>query len=166
MSQYGPDTWEWTINREFFDHFVSRAAHLLDLAITADKTEGSKLKSIAEAGAWLEAAKLNDDMTKNSPATWKNLGLAYMNLVRSRETKFPELENVFKHTANQFLIESVTDKIWWSTKNEDNMDWKSWSSMKWESSWGHYMKMDDAKKDPSFQQIKSIYETVLESVRR
>ena len=74
LSRYRNDTWEWTIRREFFDHFTARASYLLDLAISRDKSTSRKLKSIVEACAWLEVTRMNDEMSNMSPGLWKNLG--------------------------------------------------------------------------------------------
>ncbi len=159
LSQYSDDTWEWTVRREFFEHFVSRASHLLDLAVSNDSTDPSNLKSIVEACAWLEAARLNDDISNESPAIWKNLGLAYMNMVRNNEESFPDVTNLFEDTTNAFFIESLKE-FWWS--RGDRIDWKGWSSVQWKRVWGHFLDMDAARNDPSFEQIKSIYNSVLE----
>ena len=169
LSQYGDDTWEWTIRREFFEHFVSRAAHLLDLALSSSdsdhnnkKIDRSKLKSIAEASAWLEAARLNDDISNDSPAIWKNLGLAYMNIVRNDEIKFPSVKDLFKDTENSFLLENVRKDVWWD--ENDTKDWKAWASIRWQISWGHFLEMESAKNDPSYEKVKEIYNMVLKSM--
>ena len=163
LSQYGLDTWEWTIRREFFEHFVSRATHLLDLALASENVDRSKLKSIVEAGSWLEAARLNDDISNDSPAIWKNLGLTYMNIVRNSAKVFPTVNNIFKNTDNSFLLESIDD-VWWNEK--EHTDWKGWSSIRWERSWGHFLEMESAKNDQSFEQVKALYESVLGSIGR
>eukprot|EP00957_Ditylum_brightwellii_P030613 2320030-Ditylum_brightwellii.AAC.1 len=53
-TKYPRETWEWTIRREFFDHFMSRATHLLDMAVTMEGKNEPVLKSLAEAAFWLE----------------------------------------------------------------------------------------------------------------
>jgi hypothetical protein len=162
LSKYSDDTWEWTIRREFFEHFISRASHLLDLAVSRDESNSPKLKAIAEAGAWLEAARLNDDITNDYPAIWKNLGLAYMNIVRANEKTFPNVKNLFINTENSFLFESLRG-VWWN-KNEDK-DWKGWASIRWEETWAHFLGMETAKTDQSFEQVKTLYNSVLQSVK-
>jgi len=164
LRQYGPETWEWTIRREFFEHFMSRSSHLLDLALTSESTsDRSKLKSIVEGGAWLDAARLNDDIANDSHALWKNLGLAYMNIVRNSETTFPTIRNLFNNTENSFIMESIDD-AWWN--KDPSIDWKQWSSSQWEKTWGHFLGMEKAKNDPSYEQVKAIYDQVLTSVGR
>ena len=163
LSQFGDETWEWTIRREFYDHLVARAAHLLDMAVSLDKSNISKLKSVVEACAWLEVARVNDEISTNNPGIWKNLGLAYMTMVRSEEKVFPKVSNLFQHTENSHLLDSISN-IWWDEENKE--EWKTWSSTRWEKMWGHFLKMDGAKTDPSYDQVKSIYETVLERAKR
>lgn len=165
VSKYGPETWEWTIRREFFEHFVSRATHLLDLAVSNDhESDRTKIKSIVEALSWLEAARLNDDISDESAALWKNLGIAYLNMVRNKEMLLPKVENIFSETANEFLLKSV-QSMWWNNGNKTK-DWKSWSSLRWQQSWNHFLGMHTAKKDHSYEQVKNIFDTVLKNAER
>lgn len=171
LSKYGQDTWEWTIRREFFEHFVSRAAHLLDLALSSSssdsddkKIDHSELKSIVEASAWLEAARLNDDISNDSPAIWKNLGLAYMNIVRNDEITFPSVKDLFKGTENSFLFENVKKEVWWDENN--TKDWKAWASIRWQRSWGRFLEIPSAKDDQSYEKVKDIYDLVLDSIKK
>jgi len=166
VTKYSERTWEWTIRREFFDHFVSRATHLLDLAIAQEKDGRSVLKSFVEASAWMEVAKLNDDMTMNSVAIWKNLGLAYMHIVRSNEvgthSSFPLVENIFSDTNNSFLMNEIK-YFWWNETNINNNGWKEWSSNMWKQNWGHFLTMESAKIDSNYESVKQIYDAVMKS---
>lgn len=164
LSQYGNDTWEWTIRREFYEHFTSRASYLLDLAVSKDTSKSSKLQSIVEACAWLEVARTNDEIANNSPGLWKNLGLGYMKIVQNSEKvdSFPNVKDVFVQTKNSHLFQSI-ESVWWN--DDKQLDWKGWSSMRWEETWGHFLHMEEAQADPSYLQVKSMYDTVIKRVR-
>jgi hypothetical protein len=76
ITRYGDETWERTIVREFFDHFVSRATHLLDLAVSQkENPKVETLRALVEACAWLEMAHRNDKLSSRSIGLWKNFGL-------------------------------------------------------------------------------------------
>ena len=75
-NHYPESTWEWTIRREFFNHMVSRATHLLDLALKENEPKNGVLPSIAEAAAWLELASSWDERLSQQSSMKKNLGKA------------------------------------------------------------------------------------------
>jgi len=161
-SKYGEDTWEHTIVREFFDHFVSRASHLLDLAVTHSDSGVEVLPAIAQACAWLEMARLNDKLSAKSSGLRKNLGLGYLHMVRSEETGFPMLDELLFVDFDKFMPLTLRD-TWW---DGNTIDWKTWASNRWEVTWGEFLQMEDAKLDPSYESVKSIYEAVMKSIKR
>ena len=137
---HGKDTWEWTVRREFFDHFVSRATYLLDQAVNEGNNHEEKtyylerkkqvdtpvLTSLVEAIYWLEIARINDDLVSESPSLWKNLGLGYMHMVRNKEgvgigeekaSNLPTIKDLFSKTKNAKLTRSI-DNIWWKKKEK------------------------------------------------
>jgi len=157
--KYGTDTWEWTVGREFYDHLIERAAHLLDIAVKADGSErgngdtgrGSEavqplLRSLAEAAAWLELASANDEEGKEGsrPAIKKNLGLAYMHMVRNKEhgvnISLPKLVAVFSDAGMSELIKPVRE-IWWNDDGKEG-DWKTWASLRWSEAWKEFLELD------------------------
>ncbi len=157
LLKYGEDTWEQTIVREFFDHFVSRATHLLDLAVSKNQDPHVKtLKALAEACAWLEMAHRNDDMSSKSVALWKNLGLGYMHIVRNNESidSFPNLDEL---EQSQVLMKNTINDIWW---DEGTVDMKTWAARRWQDAWNKFLHMDGAERDQSYESVKSIFETV------
>lgn len=186
-TKHGLDTWELTVRREFFDHFISRATHLLDLAVTEgnknQEDTGKKqldmpiIKSLVEALSWLEIARMNDELVSGSPSLWKNLGVGYMHMVRTGTAgenlpKLPPVKDLFSDTTNEKLTRSI-DNIWWNDKVDkrtkgrhmanDNKDWKKWASSRWEVTWGKFLEMEEAKSDPSYATIKNIYDSVMVS---
>jgi hypothetical protein len=135
-TKYPPSTWEWTVRREFVDHLVSRSTYLLDIALRGPQTQS--LHSVAEAAAWLEVAIFLDKQLGNSPSIQKNLGLAYMNIVRSKEDHFPVIEDIFGSK-----IKIGYRKNWWVGSNGD--DWKKWATIQWQESWGNFLQIDSAR---------------------
>ena len=146
--KYPTSTWEWTIRREFFDHLISRSTYLLDLALKENERSTHNTKSrgvfpsIVEAAAWLELASSWDERPIQDSAMKKNLGLAYMNIVRSKESvRFPFVEDIFDVRGNTTQIEEDGSDIgggkkhrhnWW-TKDYQNEDgkWKEWATIRW-----------------------------------
>eukprot|EP00957_Ditylum_brightwellii_P040561 3069946-Ditylum_brightwellii.AAC.1 len=59
-------------SKKNFDHFMSRATHLLDIAVTMEGKNEPVLKSLAEAVFWLELSAVHDSNISLSPALKKN----------------------------------------------------------------------------------------------
>lgn len=169
--EYPETTWESTVHREFFDHLVSRSTYLLDLALKqdahAEKGMPHKvvLPSIAEAAAWLELAQSWDTKSYARQSSMKkNLGLAYMNIVRSKEVRYPDVEDIFgddtdgegrRHRQN-----------WWKGMSDGDDNWKTWATTRWKSEWEAFLDLESSKAEPGYMQIKNIYESVVKSSRR
>ncbi|KAL9180250.1 hypothetical protein ACHAXT_008220 [Thalassiosira profunda] len=154
--KYPPSTWEWTIRREFFDHLVSRSTFLLDLALKEEGQQGQQhvLHSIAESAAWLELASSWDGAQyAGQPSMQKNLGLAYMNIVRSKETSFPVTEDIFAADAEHRL----------NWRSAEDGPWKEWATTRWRESWEAFLAMESSKTEPGYEQIKMIFESVMRS---
>ena len=54
----------WTIHCEFYDHYISRATFLLDLAVSQEEIgrKAHQLRSLTEVCAWLEVVRRNDEV--------------------------------------------------------------------------------------------------------
>jgi len=152
-TKYPESTWEWTVKKEFVDHLVSRSTYLLDIALRGPQTQA--LPSIAEAAAWLEVAISLDEKLGNSPSMKKNLGLAYMNIVRSNESHFPIVEDIFGSISND-------TKNFWLGPN-DSEDWKAWATRQWRRNWGEFLVMSSAREEADYHSVKQIYESVMKS---
>eukprot|EP00970_Alexandrium_tamarense_P020005 scaffold14715_cov221-Alexandrium_tamarense.AAC.1 len=161
--KYTQSTWEWTIRREFFDHMVSRSTFLLDLALK--EAQSRVLPSIAESAAWLELASSWDDKhLSTSPSMKKNLGLAYMNIVRNKESDhFPLVQDIFVGDGGNT---NSTRHNWWSgSSTEEGDNWKGWATIRWKEEWGSFLTIESSKFEPGYDQVKSIYESVMQSSR-
>eukprot|EP00986_Skeletonema_menzelii_P014478 scaffold9647_cov141-Skeletonema_menzelii.AAC.3 len=146
-TKYPESTWEWTVKKEFVDHLVSRSTYVLDIALRGPQTQA--LPSIAEAAAWLEVAISLDEKLDSSPSMKKNLGLAYMNIVRSDQSHFPIVENIFGSISNQ--------------TRPNVKDWKAWATRQWQRSWGEFLDMSSAREEADYMSVKQIFETVMKS---
>ena len=169
--KYPPSTWEWTIRREFFDHLVSRSTYLLDMAIrdSSDSTQHRMLPSLVESAAWLELASSWDEAYSNpSPSMKKNLGLAYMHIVRNQEQGgFPYVEDIFDVSYGNTTrgdSQKPHRHNWW-TKKTDNLDdsWKGWATTRWQEEWGTFLKIESSRAEPGYDQVKSIYQSVMKA---
>ena len=165
--KYPPTTWESTIRIEFFAHLVSRATHLLDLAL--EENDGSSasnvLTSIAESAAWLELASAWDsDTFAEQSSMKKNLGLAYMNMVRSKSDRFPVVEDIFDDAeigTNGTESEAKHHTQNWWTDKDDN--WKEWAATRWRHEWSAFLALPSSKAEPGYTQIQTIYDAVMSS---
>jgi hypothetical protein len=94
-----------------------------------------------------------------SSATLKNLGLGYMYMVRSKVHEFPsDIAIPFISIVDDGSL-SRFNKIWYDKSVE--ADWKTWASLHWKYYWGSFLNHTDSKSDPSYNQVKSIYDAVL-----
>lgn len=162
--QYGMDTWESTIVIEFYRNLISRSVHLLDLATsTFDNSCPLILRSIVEATAWIEIGRIQSIDTPTS-ALLKNLGIGYMYMVRSKLNEFPsDLDLPFKSILGEGNLTHFHE-IWYDAS--DDMDWKTWASLRWKFYWGNFLNHSDSKSDPSYNQVKTIYETVMSAAKK
>jgi hypothetical protein len=174
LKKFPMETWEWTIHREVFDHLQSRATFLLDLTVTEDvRSQSVKLLSLLDAAFWLEISRLNDKYAASSPSLYRNLGIAYMHIVRctvndDRASKiFGNVTDIFEGTSNSQMTKRVY-KAWFSFESpqEKTLGWKSWASTRWNESWSHYLHMDQAEKDSAYAQIHRIYHMVHNNLGR
>jgi len=168
-SKYSEKTWERTIRIEFFDHLTSRATYLLDVAVKEKETfeKGQNktrvLSSIVEAAAWLEMAISWDDVNPPPPEMRKNLGLAYMNMVRSDEGGgFPFFEDIFHAGGDNNDPNQDHRHNWWTHKNQEGVkNWKQWATLRWKEEWGSFLELDSSRAVPGYDQVKIVYDAVL-----
>ena len=157
--KYPQTDWEWTIRREYFDHMVSRSTHLLNLALNENGSVSSTnvLPSIVESALWLElATSWDNDTYAEQSSMRKNLGLAYMNMVRSKEsTTFPIVDDIFEYGSNNI------ETNWWSSESNEYNDWKEWASTRWRYEWEAFLGLESSKSEPGYLQIKQIYDAVM-----
>ena len=162
--KYPSTTWESTIRREFFDHLVSRSTYLLDLALKQNERpgKGMTLPAIVEAAAWLELAQSWDMNTYARRSSMKkNLGLAYMNIVRSKDARFPNIEDIFHDDSN---VDGLHHQLnWWRRESAEDDSWKNWATTRWKSEWEQFLELDSSKLEPGYMQIRNIYESVVNS---
>jgi hypothetical protein len=203
QSKYPEDTWEWTIPREFYSHVVNRASYLLEKAIAAqeqqqqqgkqleqrDKNQNTKyqhnqlptsnadrsiLPSLVDSAGWLEMVAAMDERSV-TPALKKNLGLAYMHMVRNKEqietVPLPPVAHFFGSSNMNWTVaeEALSDRCW--VEAAENTDggtntWKSWASERWNLSWKEFLAMEGAQKDESYQQVKHLYDLVHKSATK
>lgn len=163
-TKYPEETWEFTINREFYNHMVIRATYLLDLAVSPPVSGLPVLKSLVDAAAWLEMVSIIDAESV-TPALKKNLGLAYMHMVRNKELKneyMPDIDDVFAK-AGWNITKVLETKGWNQAKGRE---WKIWASSQWNKTWGEFLSMPGAEDDGSYDQVKEIYEAVNSRVNK
>jgi len=152
---YDEQTWEWTIQREVFDHAAERAAYILERAIDAEPSP-MRQRHLFEAAIWLEYCLAYDLNPPTSVA--KNLGLVHVHLVRSQNADAlgfvpdilgeTQLLNETMHTIKELYPAAY------------GPDWKSWSSTRFTVAWADFLSRDDAQLDPQYDTIVNIYTSV------
>ena len=92
-------------------------------------------------------------------AAKKNMGLAYLNIVRSKEEIFPVVENIFGGIEGAVAVDS------WATESEmrERNSWKEWATKRWREEWETFLSLDQSKSEPGYEQIKNIYNAVMDS---
>lgn len=163
-TKYGAETWESTIVIEFYRHLMSRSVHLLDLATTTfDNSCPLILRSIVEAVAWMEIGRIQS-IDIPSSGLLKNLGLGYMYMVRSKISEFPsDFDLPFKSIVDDENLMRFHGS-WYDASGD--VHWKTWASIRWKYYWESFLNHSDSKSDPSYNQVKTIYESVLNSAAR
>ena len=73
---------------------------MLEYAIESVE-DGRKLKYLVEAAASMELLALKDELAAESTALFKNLGLAYMHMVRSKEAA---TKNIWKNIKKRWVL--------------------------------------------------------------
>jgi hypothetical protein len=134
---------------------------LLHLAVKQQESGKDKkhlVPSLAEACLWLELARSNDEYSAQSPSLWKNLGLCYLHLVKSKEHIFPAISDLLDPTILS-VIDLDVNNVWW----DGSSDWKTWASNRWQATWGHYLGMEHAKAEKNYAAVKSLYDAVMQA---
>ena len=85
--KYDMSTWEWTVQREYWDHNTEHASYLLEVllskAISSHISEDDKIEKLREVAIIYEHLIAGDAYARDRDyAVHKNLGLAYMHMVR------------------------------------------------------------------------------------
>ena len=172
-AKYSEETWEWTVGREFFDHSSEHAAYLLEKAIDSPAGD-ERLDRLLRAAAWLELSVNLDDGLKTS--VLKNLGLAYMHVVRDKRALPGRRAGLAPLAAWAVSLDEARRAALASRGENSSLvpaarnvvpdeafpdgGWKTWASDRFQTNWGLFLKREDATADASYASIKSIYETV------
>ena len=158
--------WEWTIRREFFHHLLTRSSYLLDITIDQSNGKASKatvLSSLVESAMWMEYALKADMENSFSAALLKNLGLAYLHIVRSDSKLFSHKKvrrSLTKTEIGSIDLLPYISEVWLADTVDNPEEIKTWATKRWSECWGEYLLTDDAKEEGSYAQVKQIYDEV------
>jgi len=180
-AKFGEDTWEWTVGREFYDHVAEHGAHILDLAVNGD----FNLEDLLTAAQFMELAVAFDPHLKT--ATLKNLGLAYLHVVKDKTAASPKYpaprgtqrrvdwaQAEYLHRTHPRLsrMESLVEPLnnfaasaAWNSSSPtlvppEGVDFKSWASERFLAMWRAFINRPDAHKDPSYSDVLRILKHV------
>ena len=87
------------------------------------------------------------------------MGLAYLNIVRSKDEIFPVVEEIFNGMEGAIAVEN------WVTESEmrERNSWKEWATTRWREEWQTFLSLDQSRSEPGYEQIKNIYNAVMDS---
>ena len=160
LDKWGMDTWEWTVHRELFDHLADSNSYYLDLVvgeIGEQMAPQEKLDALVEITAIYEMI-LKYDVFNNDKdfGLYKNLGLAYMHMVRSDNT----LE--FRRREGLFLIEGmdIFDDLGENFPSKLAKDYKDYASLRWGEVWKQFLAMEGSENDGSYATVKTLIERI------
>jgi len=112
------------------------------------------------AGIMEFSIKHDQHTNDRSHATWKNLGLAYMNMIREqggeefRAGVFADFLE-FEGKDGLVLLEGG-----WVPVGSVGADWKTFVTTRWAEAWKKFLTMEGANTDPSYPNIKNILDHV------
>ena len=150
------ETWEWTIQREAFDHVAERAAYVLESAM---KEEPHDPALLLEAAVWFEHCAAYD-ANMSTPST-KNLGLAHVHLVRSTKAPGP-LPFVPDPVGAAGILHAAGGEPFAALHpGAATPEWKAWASARFQAMWGEFLARPDATNDAQYDTIKDLYTKVV-----
>jgi hypothetical protein len=166
LVQYDESMWEFATRADFFAQAVVHSTWLLEWALSPE-AQGPRaideerrtgvpaprdaesvfdLPSILEAASLLEeslAAQLQYSSASVLPSVYKNLGLAYVRLVRSQR-RFPE--GVALPRLPNTSGEPATDEAGWRAQAAERVL----------QTWGHYLTLREAREDAGYATISQV----------
>mmetsp|Transcript_21880 Transcript_21880/g.41176 ORF Transcript_21880/g.41176 Transcript_21880/m.41176 type:complete len:773 (-) Transcript_21880:59-2377(-) len=170
-AKYDESTWEWTLQREYWDHLYERTSHLLEILLrdgddAVPMTPQLKFDLLIEVAASFELILGNDKLKREEDyGLYKNLGLCYMHMIKSDKG----LSYGTKHFSDKLINFQGTDLIESvSTLGfpvvSPGSEWRNHATDRWSTLWRKYLEMDGAENDGSYQSVKSILTAVFQSV--
>jgi hypothetical protein len=124
-----------------------------------------------QAAAWLEAAvRCDSSRSPGVPAAWlKNLGLAYMQLVRdSTDPRVPSLlerDPLQAHHLLPWHVVADGNSVSTTTSGSSSgSGWKDAASKRFVEAWGLFLQHKDAAADSQFETVQRIYAAVTGAV--
>jgi hypothetical protein len=127
-----------------------------------------------QAAAWLEAAvRCDSSRASRVPAAWlKNLGLAYMQLVRADSTDpsappRADRDPLQAHHLLPWHVSSANDGSSNSGSSRGSScgsGWKDAASKRFVEAWGLFLQHKDAAADSQFETVQRIYAAVTGAV--
>ncbi|GMH92033.1 hypothetical protein TL16_g12228 [Triparma laevis f. inornata] len=172
-TKYDSSTWEWTLQREYWDHVYERTSHLLEIVLregaeAIPMTHQKKFELLIETAASFELILANDQLKREEDyGLYKNLGLCYMHMIKTDKSLVYSTEH-FKDKLINFQGTDLVDSIssYFPVTSVDNQNWRNHATERWSELWGRYLEMDGSENDGSYQSVKSILKAVFQSVEQ
>ena len=173
-SKYPESTWEWTLQREYFDHIYERSAHILELVIEDPPPEGltpqDRFGLLVEVSAIFELILSQDSLKKEEDfGLYKNLGLAYMSMIKMDKTLLfntaPLRDSVLSYQGTD-MVEFLAENSLFPIKDDGawSEGWRTFATERWSFLWKTYLGMEGAESDGSYGGVKNIMDAVFKSV--
>jgi hypothetical protein len=159
--KYTAEWWESTLRIIYVTHLAQSCAYAIERAIAVAEAD----RTPKEIAAMLYGAVLGETALTwgaedgDSPAAaslLKNLGIAYMNMVRSATVM--RLENLPRLPNG-----GSSDLLPWGLNGSS---WKDRASSRFLEMWGSFLQHPDAKDDPDYGRISEIYNLISSKTSR
>jgi hypothetical protein len=144
-AQFSDETWEWTLAKDWSTHMSEDGANLLTIAIERDD-----LSMMAYAAFLLERATDLTEFENVAPSLLKNLGLAYVKMVQSKQKEFVP-SPLFPPPVDGHLRGLFGDQ--WRGKDAP---WRNVAAVRAYETWTRFVATDGADKDSSYHQVVAV----------
>ncbi len=145
LAQFSDETWEWTLAKDWSTHMSEDGANLLTIAIERDD-----LSMMAYAAFLLERATDLTGLEAAAPSLLKNLGLAYVKMVQSKQKEFVP-SPLFPPPVDGHLRGLFGDQ--WRGKDAP---WRNVAALRAYETWTRFVATEGAEKDSSYHQVVAV----------
>jgi hypothetical protein len=166
LHKYKDDTWEWTIHREYFDHLADWSSFMLDRVTGASNELAGqeRMDVLVLTAAVMEFILKHDDFAREkSYATYKNLGLAYMTMIREQKEDVMDTSVFVSVLQYEGMDGMATLEGSFVPVGTGAEEWKAFATNRWAELWQKFLTTPGAEDDPSYASIKNIVEQVFAS---
>ncbi|KAG5193112.1 hypothetical protein JKP88DRAFT_240753 [Tribonema minus] len=167
LDKYSWEWWERTLWVIWYDHIAEAGAVLLERAMAMPPEQAPQaLEPLLQAAAWLEVAARRDAARDTPAHTLKNLGLAYMHLVRCKAAP-PDARRLPRFASDPLdaaallpWAESSAAAAALDGGSTAAEPWKALAARRFEAAWGAFLQHPEAVNDAQYGVVRAMYDQV------